>query len=113
LPEEIVEELESPTDEEIQESLEEEEEGYYELDESGRQLLARARAAERKAEHYEKLRIQEAKKSWTEEAQKFFPLSAHVVDGIQADSRKSFLKQAKAAHEAVVPYVKEITDRAQ
>lgn len=88
---------------------------YQELDEEGQKLLARARAAEKRAEHFETLRLTEAKKGWKEEALKFFPLSAHALDEIAktAKSHREYRRQAEAAHRAVVPYVKEITDKAK
>lgn len=112
LPEDLQEELTAPTEEDVVGELEGTEE-YDELNEEGQRLLARARFAERKAEHYEKLRTVDAQKNWAEEAKKFFPLSAHVLSEIKADSRRGFLKAAKEAHDAVVPYVKQITDTAK
>lgn len=113
LPDDLAAELETPevTDEDIQRELEQNE-SWDEMSDSERALLARATAAEKKAKHFEDLRVADARKSWVEEAKKFFPLSAHALPEIKATSRTAFLRQAKDAHTAVIPYVKEITDKA-
>lgn len=116
LPDDLRDDLELPEaeDDDVVAELEGTEE-YQLLDEEGRKLLARARAAEKKAEHYENLRLREAKRGWKEEALKFFPLAAHALDQIANDakSHRDFRRKAQAAHEAVVPYVKEVTDKAK
>lgn len=118
LPEDIQNDLTDataePTDEDVVAELEQTEE-YQLLDEEGQRLLARARAAEKKAEHYERLRLDEAKKGWKEEALKFFPLSAHALDeiGKTAKSHREYRRQAESAHKAVIPYVKDVTDKAK
>lgn len=118
LPDDIAADLSDataePTDDDVVAELERTEE-YQMLDEEGQRLLARARAAEKKAEHYENLRLDEAKKGWKEEALKFFPLSAHALDeiGKTAKSHREYRRQAEAAHQAVVPYVKDVTDKAK
>lgn len=112
LPEDLLQELEEDDFEEtsVTEELEQDED-YQMLDEQSKRLLARALAAEKRAEHYEKLRLNEAKKNWSEEAKKFFPLAEPFLNDIQATSRKGFLREAKARHEAVLPLVKPLLER--
>lgn len=114
LPDDLAAELDAPEvdDQTIQQELEQTED-WDTMSDQERSLLARATAAERRAKHFEDLRVTEARKSWVTEAEKFFPLSAHVLPDIKATSRTSFLKQAKEAHAAVIPYVKQVTDKAK
>lgn len=72
-----------------------------------REVLARMRAAEKRAEHLEGLRVKEARKNWSEEAEKFFPLASPFLGDINATSRRGFLRTAKEVHEKMVPIVEE------
>lgn len=73
-------------------------------------LRARLAQAERKAQHYERLRADEARKRWKTEAVKRYPLSAAIVDEIKATSKRSFLREAKKAHISIAPVVKPYVD---
>ena len=60
----------------------------------------------RKRNEYLERQLAESKKSaWVAEAEKFFPLSKHALDSIQATSRRGFLRAAKAEHERILPHV--------
>lgn len=54
-------------------------------------------------------KVNVARKAWSVEATKYFQFSNPEV--IQADSRRSFLKQAKAQHDAVAKVAKPIFDQ--
>lgn len=105
LPDELAEELAleealtGPEDDE----LVEEEEGY------GRdpELLKRLRAAEREAAFYRSQRLADGRKLWVTEAVKFFPLSEPFLDELPAESRRDYLRQAKAIHEKLQPFWEE------
>lgn len=86
---------------------EQEDDDLAEYEDDSPELVSRLRAAERKAAYYEGLRVADAAKGWKDEASKFFPLSEPFLTEIKATSRRSFLKQAKAAHERMVPLVEE------
>lgn len=60
-------------------------------------------AAEKKAAHYEQLRVRDARKEWEQEAAKYYPLAN--AKKIEATSRRAFLRQAKQAHEENKPFV--------
>lgn len=74
-----------------------------EHEEAPREILARMRAAEKRAEHLEVLRVKEARKGWEEEAAKFFPLAKPILDEIPATSRRAFLRTAKSFHDKLLP----------
>lgn len=103
LPPELVAELAEP---EIEDVTDDEVESYVEeYGEENRELAARMLAAEKKAAHFERLRQQEAKKNWQAEAEKFFPLSAPLLDAITATSRRGYLNAAKDIHNKLKPSV--------
>lgn len=79
-------------------------EQYPETEEGVLQELAKAR---KRTKHLEDLRVKEAKKNWSEEAKKFFPLSEPFLDEIQATSRRGYLRTAKNVHERMAPLVEE------
>ncbi len=108
VPEDLLAELDEPevTPQDIELELEASPE-YQDLDEEGRRLYARARAAEREAAYFKQLRLQDAKKAWNEEAQKFFPLAAPFLDEISEESRKGFLRRARDIHNKILPSVKQ------
>lgn len=102
------EELDAPTLEEVQEEIELEEDEFEEFDElPDPKILARLKKAEKEAQFYKELRIKAAAKDWRAEAEKFYPLSTPFLDSIKAESRRSFLKQARQYHSAMRPYVEE------
>lgn len=68
-------------------------------------LVLRLRAAEKKANYEAEQRVKSARKEWKKEAEKFFPLSAPFLDDTHATSRRAFLREAKAAHDLVLPLV--------
>lgn len=85
------------------------EDDWEELDQDVLEERKRRIAAEKKAEYYENLRLRSEQKRWAAEARKYFPLSGSALDSghIKAKSRKDFLRQAKKAHETVLPYIKD------
>lgn len=106
LPAELTAELEDfddeeETDDEDLASLREE------FGEESEELLKRVRAAERKAAHYEKLRVSDAKAKWQDEAKKFFPLSEPFLTQIEQTSRRGYLRTAKNIHDQMLPIVEE------
>lgn len=72
-----------------------------------RDVLARLVAAEKKSAHLEKLRVNEARKNWSEEAEKVFPFSQPFLDQIEATSRRGFIRTAKQIHDRMAPLVEE------
>lgn len=59
----------------------------------------------KRLEYLEKQLADSKKKNWAEEAEKFFPLSKHALDSIQATSRRAYLRAAKAEHDRILPHV--------
>lgn len=112
LPEDLLAELEEeePTIESVANELEQDEE-YQLLDDDSKRLLARAKAAEKKAEWLENQRIKSESKKWQEEAKKFFPLATPFLEDIDATSRKGFLRKAKEQHEKLLPLWKETVSK--
>lgn len=98
--------FEAEAEEEIAASVEEEwdEDGQ---DEYVDPRLAEERkkrvAAEKKAAHYEQLRVKAERTKWEDEAAKFYPLAD--VKKIDATSRRAFLRAAKSRHEETKPFV--------
>lgn len=90
----------SVTEDELDQLVEENEE-------VPREILARMRAAEKRAEHLERLRVADSRKNWSEEAKKFFPLAEPFLDEINATSRRGYLKTAKQVHDKMVPLIEE------
>jgi hypothetical protein len=72
---------------------------------SREELLAIARQVRSDASHQKMLRAVDQRAKWEAEASRFFPLSDPA--GIQALSRRNFLKQAREQHEARKPLVEE------
>jgi hypothetical protein len=107
LPPELAAELAEP---EVDLSVEDDEQ-YHELvetyGEENNELITRMRAAEKKAEHFERLRLTEAKKNWAEEAKQYFPLAEPFLEEIQATSKRGYLRTAKQVHEKMLPIVEE------
>lgn len=58
------------------------------------ELRARLAKAEKRADFEREQRVKSSRKTWAQEAQEHFPYSE--PETIQADSRRSFLEQAKA-----------------
>lgn len=83
----------------------------YEYDEEKRELKKQLKIAQKKAEHFEKLRLQADRSKWEAEAEKFFPFAD--PQAIQADSRRAFLRQAKAQHEQIKTAVQPVIDKFQ
>lgn len=90
-------------DEDVPDDDEDEED--EELDSLDPKVRARVLAAEKKAAHYEKLRVKEGRKAWQTEALKVAPLSEPFLEAIEATSRTAYLKEAKRIHAAYVPFV--------
>ena len=81
-------------------------EQYTEFDDPQLQAERKARiAAEKKAAHYEKMRVRENIGKWKAEAERYFPHSKPFIDKIEANSRRAFLKQASAYHETIKAHV--------
>lgn len=108
VPEELLDELK---EDEPEEEATSEWDGFE--DDHDPELLKRLAKAEKEAAHFKSLRVKEKSKDWAAEAIKFFPLSETVVPEIKADSRRSFLKQAKEAHDTLLPFAKRFADQAQ
>jgi len=96
--------FEAEAEEELHAAVEEE---WEQDDEYADPRLAEERkrrmAAEKKAAHYEQLRVKDARKGWESEAEKFYPLAD--VKKIDATSRRGFLRAAKNQHDAMKPFV--------
>lgn len=82
---------------------------WEELDQDVIEERKKRIAAEKRADYYEKLRMKSETKRWAGEARKYFPLAGSAIDAghIAAKSRKDYLRQAKKAHETVLPYIKQ------
>jgi hypothetical protein len=106
VPEDLLEELEIP-DEEDEETEEEYEDEYEDPDSLKRKL-----AAERKkVEYLEKQKVEKGRKEWAKEAAKFFPLSEPYLEKITATSRRSFIREAKAKHEELKPLFEKFSEK--
>lgn len=107
VPADLLAELEEedPLDDEI--TIDEINRLAEETGEENPDVLRRLAEAERRAAHYEKLRVKEAKKNWVEEAKTHFPLSEPFLDEINATSRRGFLRTAKNIHARMQPLVEE------
>ena len=68
-------------------------------------------AAEKRVAWLEGRIVDQNRAKWEAESIKYFPLSEHKIKDIKADSRRAFMREAKAAHEAVLPYVKPLIDQ--
>lgn len=106
LPDELREELETPdfnaeAEAEL-EAVEPEYDDEYE-DDATRELRKKLAVAEKKAAFLEQQRLNTEKPRWKAEAEKYFPYAD--LDGIDATSRRGFLKAAKAEHERVAATV--------
>lgn len=88
---------------EAPEDLEEGEESDYEYDPRLEQERKLRIAAEKKIAFIEGQRVKSERKKWEAEAEKFFP-NADATQ-IEASSRRSFLRKAKAEHERLKPRV--------
>jgi hypothetical protein len=84
----------------------------YDEEEEGETRNERKRAiiAEKKAAYYEGLRARDQRGKWEAEALRQWPLSEYALPKITATSRRGFLREAKAASEAVRPFVKKVVD---
>lgn len=92
---------EDPSDFEVTED--ELDELSAEHEDTSREVLARMRAAEKRAEHLERLRVQEARKNWNEEAAKYFPLAEPFLEEITATSKRGYMRTAREVHEKMKP----------
>lgn len=117
LPEDLEEELEAPdpfADLEEEENLTpaaEVDDEDYEDDPEKVALKKKLAAFEKRLAWEQNKRAEQSKSKWEEEAKKYFPLSEYAFTSIKATSRRGFLREAKIAHEAVLPHVKKIQDR--
>lgn len=102
LPEDLLEELEEEEFEVTEDELDDED--LEDLDPSVKKRLLEA---EKKARHFEQLRLKEGQKGWKAEAKQFFPFSEPFLDDINATSRRQFLKRAKDIHGRMAPLVEE------
>lgn len=109
VPDELLAELDEPdfeaeADEELAEpDPEDQYEGYE--DETKRRI-----AAEKRAKWLEDRLVQQNRAKWEAEALRYFPLSEHRLKGIEANSRRAFLRQARSAHDEILPYVKPLLE---
>jgi hypothetical protein len=68
-------------------------------------------AAEKRTAWLEGRLADQSRAKWKAEATKYFPLSEHALNDIKADSRRAFLREARAAHDSVVPYIKPLIEK--
>lgn len=109
LPEDLAAEL---AEAEIEDEVEREVAAYEpETDEWGNPVevdqdaVREAVKLRKRNEYLEKQLVQTKRGQWEAEAEKFFPLAKHALPDIQATSRRSFLKAAKAEHDRILPHV--------
>ena len=109
LPEDLVAELDAA---EIDEQVEREVAAYQpEEDEWGNPVevdtdaVREAIKLRKRNEYLERQLVESKAASWKAEAEKFFPLAKHALDGITATSRRGFLRAAKAEHDRILPHV--------
>lgn len=107
LPADLTAELEGFDEEDIPDDEEEMAALAEQYGEDNPDLLKRLRNAEKKAQHFEQLRVQESRKNWQEEATKFFPLAEPFLSEIQQTSRRGYLRTAKQIHDRMRPIVEE------
>lgn len=105
---EAAQEVESYLVQEAQE-VDEEYDIENEWDPQKKEILQRLYAAEKKAQFFEQQRAAEAKKTWTAEAEKYFPYAD--TSQIQATSRRGFLRAAKEQHEAKKAEIASVEER--
>jgi hypothetical protein len=111
IPEDILELISAPDfdAEALAEVPDDEEEiGYDEQDTDERRQRI---AAEKKVAWLEGRLQEQSRSKWEAEATKYFPLSQHVLKDINANSRRAFLKEAKKAHESILPYVQPLIEQ--
>jgi hypothetical protein len=112
VPDDLLAELDEPDFEaEAEAETSGGEEEYVEGFEADSEERKRRIAAEKKAVWLEQRLAEQNKGKWQAEAKKYFPLSEHALANIKADSRRAFLREARAAHEAILPYVKPLVER--
>lgn len=100
--------LEEDEDPEEEEPEEEDDDDFSVPDPKLSKALARA---QKEAAFYKERVVKSSRTKWEDEAKKFFPLAESVLPQIKAESRRSFLRQAKAAHDTVLPFVKTAVER--
>lgn len=112
LPEDLLAELDTPDfEEEAEHEIEAAPETYDEYAEEDSEERKKRIAAERKAQWFEGRLNEQNRSKWEDEAKKYFPLSEHALKDIKANSRRAFLREARAAHDKVLPYVKPLVER--
>lgn len=120
VPEDILAEIrEAEIDDEVEQAIasrpatvEDDQYAEYESAESEQEVRERIKLQKRN-EYLEAELAKTRASSWKGEALKYFPLSKHKLDSINATSRRAFLKAAKAEHEAILPYVQEALTEAK
>lgn len=108
VPQELLDELAEEDEAPVTVEDDEDEEDEFE-DPASKAKIAKL---EKQLAHEKALRAKEKRPEWAEEAKKFFPLSESVLKEIKADSRRSFLRQAKEAHDTLLPFAKRFADQA-
>lgn len=78
-------------------------------DENTKRLAAQVNRLNKQLAWEKQQKVKASKRGWAEEARKYFQFSNPEV--IQADSRRSFLREAKAQHDAVAKVAKPIFDQ--
>lgn len=107
LPADLAAELEEEEEVEVQDEDEELEVLVEEHGEDNRELARQLVKERKRAQYLEGLRAKEARKTWEEEAKKFFPLSEPFLNEINATSRRGYLRTAKLLNEKMKPIVEE------
>jgi hypothetical protein len=87
---------------------EEESWGEDERDRLAEERKARLKA-EKELQFLRQQHVQSSRAKWEAEAERYFPLADPKA--IQAESRRAFLREAKAQHERVLPIVKRERER--
>lgn len=110
VPQDIFDELDEPdfTAEAEAEVNDDEDLSYEDGDTEERK---RRIAAEKRTAWLEGRLADQNRSKWEAEAKKYFPLSEHALKSIKADSRRAFLREARAAHDSVVPYVRPLVEQ--
>ena len=115
VPDDILAELnEAEIDDEVERELaarvpDENDEFAFEDEDAARERIR----LQKRVEFLEAQVVKTKATSWKDEALKYFPLSKHSLDTINANSRRAFLKQAKAEHERILPHVQSVLEEAK
>lgn len=111
VPDDLLMELALEEDEEPEEEEPDEDEDPDDFSAPDPKMAKALARAQREASFYKERVVKSSRTKWEDEAKKFFPLAESVLPQIKAESRRSFLRQAKAAHDTVLPFVRTAVER--